>query len=74
MCVCPAKNVKANSPLLEVVRQSYYGEDKDRDGQLSEDEDLNGDGVITHGPSVPWVRIHSSDYVYFNHAIRKRGY
>jgi hypothetical protein len=70
VCMSCHKNVKANSPLLEVVRQSYYGEDKDRDGQLSEDEDLNGDGVITAGLSVPWVRIHKApDYVYFNHAI-----
>lgn len=64
------KNVKSDSPLLEVVRESYFGEDSNRDGKLSEEEDVNGDGLLTSGPSVPWVRVHKApDYVYFNHAI-----
>ena len=69
-CMSCHKNVKANSPLLEPIRNSYYGEDTNKDGQLSEEEDLNGDGLLSAGPSVPWVRIHKTpDYVYFNHAI-----
>jgi hypothetical protein len=64
------KNIKANSPLLEPIRASYFGEDTDRDGVLSDEEDINGDGILNSGPSVPWVRIHKTpDYVYFNHAI-----
>ena len=64
------KNVKADSPLLELVRDSYFGEDANRDGQLSEDEDLNQDGILNSGPPIPWVKIHKApDYVYFNHAI-----
>ena len=70
VCMSCHKNVKADSPLLEVVRDSYFGEDANRDGQLSSDEDLNGDGVLNAGPAVPWVRVHKApDYVYFNHAI-----
>jgi hypothetical protein len=64
------KNVKADSPLLAPIRDSYFGEDLNKDGQLSQEEDVNGDGLLTSGPSVPWVRIHKTpDYVYFNHAI-----
>ena len=70
VCMSCHKNIKANSPLLEVVRNSYFGEDTDKDGRLSDEEDLNKDGLLTAGPSVPWVRIHKvPDYVYFNHAI-----
>ena len=62
--------MKADAPLLEPVRMSYFGEDANKDGQLSEGEDTNGDGKLTAGPAVPWVRIHKApDYVYFNHAI-----
>lgn len=70
ICMSCHNNIKANSPLLEVVRDSYYGEDEDKDGRLSEGEDANDDGQLTAGPSIPWVRIHKvPDYVYFNHAI-----
>ena len=59
------------SPALEPIRASYYGEDANRDGILNEGEDLNGDGLLTmQGPAVPWTRIHKvPDYAYFNHAI-----
>ena len=70
VCMSCHKNIKANSPLLEPIRASYFGEDTDRDGVLSDEEDVNGDGILNSGPSVPWVRIHKTpDYVYFNHAI-----
>ena len=70
VCMSCHKNVKADSPLLELVRDSYFGEDANRDGQLSEDEDLNQDGILNSGPPIPWVKIHKApDYVYFNHAI-----
>ena len=70
VCMSCHKNVKANSPLLEPIRQSYFGEDSNKDGKLSEDEDLNGDGIMNVGAPVPWVRLHKTpDYVYFNHAI-----
>jgi len=64
------QNVKADSPLLEPVRDSFYGEDTNKDGKLSDGEDLNGDGILNAGPAIPWVRVHKApDYVYFNHAI-----
>ena len=71
MFVClVTKKCKSRLPLLEVVRSSFFGEDMDRDGKLSAEEDINNDGVLNAGPSVPWVRIHKTpDYVYFNHAI-----
>ena len=70
VCMSCHKNIKADSPLLEPIRDSYYGEDINGDGILSESEDIDGDGKISPGPSVPWVRIHKTpDYVYFNHAI-----
>jgi hypothetical protein len=69
VCMSCHNAVKADSPLLEPVRSSYYGEDIDKDGKLSAEEDVNGDGILNR-PSVPWVRIHKTpDYVYFNHAI-----
>lgn len=69
VCMSCHKNIKGDSPLLEPIRTSYYGEDANRDGDLSTDEDSNGDGILNRHP-VPWVRIHKApDYVYFNHAI-----
>ena len=59
------QNVKGDSPLLEPIRTSYYGEDANRDGKLAPDEDSNGDGILNR-PSVPWVRVHKTpDYAYF---------
>ncbi len=70
ICMSCHKNVKADSPILEIVRTSYFGEDANKDGRLSEDEDLNQDGILNAGPAIPWERIHKApDYVYFNHAI-----
>ena len=50
MFVCHATKMKADSPL-ELVRDSYFGEDANRDGQLSEDEDLNQDGILNWVPN-----------------------
>ncbi len=70
VCMSCHKNIKANSPLLEPIRASYFGEDTNKDGVLSKEEDINNDGLLSQGPAVPWVRIHKTpDYVYFNHAI-----
>ena len=70
VCMSCHQNVKADSALLKPVRDSYYGEDTNKDGKLSDGEDLNGDGILNAGPAIPWVRIHKApDYVYFNHAI-----
>jgi hypothetical protein len=70
VCMSCHKNIKADSPLLEPIRDSYFGEDVNKDGILSDDEDVNGDGVLNAGNPVPWVRIHKTpDYVYFNHAV-----
>ena len=70
VCMSCHKNIKADSPLLEPIRDSYYGEDVNKDGILSDDEDINGDGVLNAGDPVAWVRIHKTpDYVYFNHAV-----
>ena len=43
------KNVKADSPLLAPIRDSYYGEDTNMDGILSDDEDIDGNGIISPG-------------------------
>ena len=70
VCMSCHKNVKAESPILEIVRNSYFGEDSNKDGRLSDEEDLNRDGILNAGPAIPWERIHKApDYVYFNHAI-----
>jgi len=70
VCMSCHQNIKSDSPLLLPIRNSYYGEDVNKDGKLSDGEDTNGDGTLTQGPAVPWVRIHKTpDYVYFNHAI-----
>jgi hypothetical protein len=69
VCMSCHKTIKADSPLLEPVRRSYFGEDSNKDGNLSAEEDVNGDGILNR-PSIPWIRIHKTpDYVYFNHAI-----
>ena len=70
VCMSCQKNVKADSPLLAPIRDSYYGEDTNMDAILSDDEDIDGNGIISPGDPVPWVRIHKTpDYVYFNHAV-----
>ena len=70
VCMSCHKNIKADSPLLAPIRDSYFGEDTNMDGILSIDEDIDGDGKMSPGGSVPWVRIHKTpDYVYFNHAV-----
>ena len=58
------KNIKADSPLLAPIRDSYFGEDADKDGRLSDGEDVNGDGVLNSGPPVPWVRIHKHQIMF----------
>tara|TARA_Y100001934_G_C11924943_1_gene573021 strand:- start:58 stop:540 length:483 start_codon:yes stop_codon:yes gene_type:complete len=64
------KSVMPDAPALKPIRDSYFGEDTNKDGRLGEDEDKDGDGLITQGLPVPWVRIHKApEYVYFNHAI-----
>ena len=45
VCMSCHKNIKADSPLLAPIRDSYFGEDEDKDGKLSEGEDLNEDGI-----------------------------
>ena len=66
---CHQKNIKADSATGTRVRDSYYGEDNNKDGKLSEGEHLNGDGIL-NGSAIPWVRVHKApDYVYFNHAV-----
>lgn len=70
VCMSCHKGIQADAPSLQAVRESYYGEDANRDGKLSDGEDLDGDGRITQGAPVPWVRIHKvPDYAYFNHAV-----
>lgn len=70
VCMSCHKNVKSDSPLLAPIRDSYYGEDTNMDGILSDDEDIDGNGKMSSGAPVPWVRIHKTpDYVYFNHAV-----
>ncbi len=62
--------VATNSPALEPVRESYYGEDGNKNGTLDPGEDSNGNGRLDAGPAVPWVRVHKMpDYAYFNHSI-----
>ena len=70
VCMTCHKSVMPNSPALKPIRDSYFGEDTNKDGKLGEGEDKDGDGKITQGLPVPWVRIHKApEYVYFNHAI-----
>ena len=70
VCMTCHKTIEADSPSLEPIRASYYGEDANKDGILSDGEDKNGDGLLTQGMPVPWTRIHKvPDYAYFNHAI-----
>ena len=70
ICMSCHKTIKADSPALGPIRDSYYGEDKNKDGILSKGEDTNNDGILSQGPAVPWTRIHKvPDYAYFNHAI-----
>ena len=45
VCMSCHKNIKADSPLLAPIRDSYFGEDENKDGKLSEGEDLNDDGI-----------------------------
>ena len=50
MSVCPAiRTLKRISPLLAPIRDSYFGEDENKDGKLSEGEDLNDDGILKRG-------------------------
>lgn len=69
-CMSCHDTVLKDSPALALVRESYYGEDKNRNRKLDPGEDLNANDVLDGGPPVPWVRVHKSpDYAYFNHSI-----
>ena len=65
ICMSCHKNVKADSPILEIVR-TYTSAKMCKDGRLSEDEDLNQDGILNAGPAIPWERIHKAPDYDFN--------
>jgi hypothetical protein len=68
-CMKCHSTVLAEDPRLAPVRDSFYGEDTNHDGELQEDEDKNQNGKNDRSP-IPWVQIHKTpDYVYFDHSV-----
>jgi len=68
-CMKCHSTVLAEDPRLAPVRDSFYGEDTNRDGELQADEDKNKNGKNDRSP-IPWVQIHKTpDYVYFDHSV-----
>jgi formate-dependent nitrite reductase cytochrome c552 subunit len=69
-CMSCHAAVATNSQALKPIRESYYGEDTNKNGLFDPGEDTNGNGRLDSGPPVPWVRVHKTpDYAYFNHSI-----
>lgn len=68
-CMKCHSTVLAEDPRLAPVRDSFYGEDTNHDGELQKDEDKNQNGKNDRSP-IPWVQIHKTpDYVYFDHSV-----
>ena len=68
-CMKCHTTVLAEDPRLAPVRDSFYGEDANRDGVLQADEDKNQNGKNDRAP-IPWVQIHKTpDYAYFDHSV-----